>query len=116
MDIKPIKTNRDYKLAIARMGKLWGAKLGTPEGNELDILATLVDKYEEDNFPIASPDPVEAIKYIMEEEGISRMELSEVLGHKSKVSEILSKKRELSKKMIKALHDTFGIPYEVLMG
>ncbi len=96
-------------------GEAWGTKPGTPEGNELDILATLVDKYEEDNFLISSPDPVEAIKYIMKEEGISRMELSEVLGHKSKLSEILSKKRELSKKMIKALHDAFGIPYEVLM-
>ena len=115
MNIKPIKTKRDYTEALKRMEVIWGAKSGTPEGDELDILATLVDNYEQVNFPIETPDPVEAIKYIMEEKGISRKELEQAIGDKSKVSEVLNHKRELSKRMIRALHDTFGIPYEILM-
>ncbi|MDZ4847170.1 MAG: helix-turn-helix domain-containing protein [Chitinophagales bacterium] len=115
MNLKPIKTKRDYNEALQRMEELWGAKSGTPQGNELDILATLIDKYEEEQFPIEAPDAVEALKYLMEEKGIDRKELSKAIGDKSKVSEILSRKRELSKRMIKALHETFGIPYEVLM-
>ena len=115
MNIKPIKTKRDYKEALKRMEILWGAKSGTPEGDELDILATLVDNYEQVNFPIEAPNAVEAIKYIMEEKGISRKELEKAIGDKGKVSEVLNNKRELSKRMIRALHDTFGIPYETLM-
>ncbi len=116
MQIKPIKTKKDYESAIARMEKLWGSKSGTANGDELDILATLVDKYEDDHFPISTPDPVEAIKYLMEEKGMERTDLEVVFGHKSKISEVLNRKRELSKNMIKALHDKFGIPYEILMG
>jgi HTH-type transcriptional regulator/antitoxin HigA len=115
MNIKPIKTKRDYAEALKRMEVIWGAKSGTQEGDELDILATLVDNYEQVNFPIEAPDPVEAIKYIMEEKGISRKELEKAIGDKSKVSEVLNRKRELSKRMIRALHDSFGIPYEILM-
>jgi HTH-type transcriptional regulator/antitoxin HigA len=115
MNIKPIKTRRDYNEALKRMEILWGAKSGTPEGDELDILATLVDNYEQVKFPIEAPDAVEAIKYMMEEKGISRKELEKAIGDKGKVSEVLNNKRELSKRMIRALHDTFGIPYEILM-
>ena len=115
MNIKPIKTKRDYNEAIQRMETLWGAKSGTPNGDELDVLATLVDNYEEVNFPIEAPDPVEAIKYLMEEKGIERKDLEKALGDKSKVSEVLSRKRELSKRMIRSLHQSFGIPYEILM-
>ncbi len=113
--IKPIRTKKDYNDAMARMKKLWGSKTGTPEGDELDVLATLVDKYEEENFPIEAPDAVEAIKYMMEEKGIERKELEKAIGDKSKVSEVLNRKRELSKRMIRALHQSFGIPYELLM-
>ena len=115
MNIKPIKTKRDYSEALKRMEILWGAKSGTSEGDELDILATLVDNYEQVNFPIEAPDAVEAIKYIMEEKGLNRKDLEKVIGDKGKVSEVLNHKRELSKRMIRALHDTFGIPYEILM-
>lgn len=116
MNIRPIRTKKDYTTALKRMEKLWGTKLGTPEGDELDVLASLVDKYEEDHFPIDTPDPIDAIRYIMEEREIDRQQLSEMLGHKSKVSEVLNRKRVLSKSMICALHDRLGIPYEVLMG
>ncbi len=116
MNIKPIRTKKDYELALKRMEKIWGAKTGTPQGDELDILATLVDKYEEEHFPIDSPDPIEALKYLMDEKGIDRKDLVKVIGDKSKVSAILSGNRSLSKRMIKALHEAFGIPYEVLMG
>lgn len=116
MNIKPIRTKKDYENALKRMKVLWGAKSGTPRGDELDVLATLVDKYEEVHFPIESPDPIEALKYLMEEKGIERNELIKVIGDKSKVSAILSGNRALSKRMIKALHEAFGIPYEILMG
>ena len=115
MIIKTIKSTRDYKAALARMEELWGSKSSTPAGDELDILATLVDKYEEENFPIPMPDPIEAIKYVMEERGLERTFLENIFGHKSKVSEVLNRKRELSKKMIKSLHEVLGIPYEILM-
>jgi HTH-type transcriptional regulator/antitoxin HigA len=98
-----------------RLEKLWGAKTGTKEGDELDVLATLVDKYEEVNFPIEAPDAIEAIKYLMDEKGIDRKDLEEAIGDKSKISEVLNRKRELSKRMIRSLHDKFGIPYEILM-
>jgi HTH-type transcriptional regulator/antitoxin HigA len=115
MNIKPIRTKRDYKEAVKRMEALWGAKSGTSEGDELDVLATLVDNYEELHFPIEAPEPIAAIKYMMEEKGIERKDLEKSIGDKGKVSEVLSGKRELSKRMIRSLHDTFGIPYEILM-
>lgn len=115
MNIKPIKNKKNYDDSIRRMEELWGAKSGTPAGDELDILATLIDKYEEENFPIEAPDAIEAIKYLMEEKGIERKDLEKAIGDKSKVSEVLNRNRELSKRMIRALHDTFGIPYEILM-
>ncbi len=115
MNIKPIRTKKDHADALKRMEVLWGAKSGTLEDDELDILATLIDKYEEINFPIEAPDAVEAIKYIMEEKGIERKELEKAIGNKSKISEVLNRKRELSKRMIKSLHDLYDIPYEILM-
>jgi HTH-type transcriptional regulator/antitoxin HigA len=115
MNIKPIKSKKNYSDAIHRMEELWGAKSGTPAGDELDILATLIDKYEEEKFPIEAPDAIEALKYLMEEKGIERKDLEKAIGDKSKVSEVLNRNRELSKRMIRALHDTFGIPYEILM-
>jgi len=115
MNIKPIRTKKDYNDALARMEKIWGAKNGTREGDELDILATLIDKYEEAHYPIEAPDAVDALKYLMKEKGIERKELEKAIGDKSKVSEVLNRKRELSKRMIRTLHELFGIPYEILM-
>ena len=115
MNIKPIRTKKDHADALKRIEKLWGAKLGTPAGDELDILATLIDKYEELYFPIEAPDAIDAIKYIIEEKGIERKELEKAIGNKSKISEVLNRKRELSKRMIRSLHDMYDIPYEILM-
>jgi HTH-type transcriptional regulator/antitoxin HigA len=115
MRIKPILTEKDYQAALKRVEKLWSAKLGTPDGDELDVLCTLIERYEDKYFPIEAPDPVEAIKYMMEEKGLERKDLIRIIGNKSRVSDLLNKKRELSKKMIKALHKHLGIPYEILM-
>ncbi|MFI5135560.1 MAG: type II toxin-antitoxin system HigA family antitoxin [Chitinophagales bacterium] len=116
MNIKPIRTKKDYNAALQRMEELWGAPLGTPKGDELDVLATLVDRYEEEHFPIEIKDPVLALKHIMDEKGIERKDLVPALGDKSKVSEVLNRKRKLSTTMIQKLHRRFKIPYEVLLG
>jgi HTH-type transcriptional regulator / antitoxin HigA len=116
MYIKPIRTKKDYSAALKRMEELWGSLLGTPKGDELDVLATLVDRYEEEHFPIEIRDPVAALLHVMEEKGIERKDLTHVLGDKSKVSEVLNRKRKLSTTMIQKLHRRFKIPYEVLLG
>lgn len=118
MKIKPIKTERDYKAALKRIDELIAIdpKEGSSEFDELDIVSTLVEAYENIHHPIEAPDPVEAIKYIMEEKGLSQKDLVKYFGgNKSLVSAVLSRKRELSKRIIKALHDGLGIPYEILM-
>ena len=116
MNIRPVKTKRDYQAALKRMEQLWGSPLGTPKGDELDVLATLVDRYEEEHFPIDIRDPVAALLYIMEEKGIERKDLRSAIGDKSKVSQVLNRKRKLSTTMIKKLHRQYKIPYEVLLG
>ncbi len=116
MNIKPIRTKKDYNAALLRLEKVWGAKLGTPDGDELDVLATLIDRYEEEHFPVELTDPVAALLHVMEEKGIERKALTNALGDKSKVSEVLNRKRKLSITMIQKLHRQFKIPYEVLMG
>jgi HTH-type transcriptional regulator/antitoxin HigA len=115
MKIKPILTEKDYQVALKRVEKIWGSKLGTAEGDEPDVLCTLIEKYEDKYYPIEAPDPVEAIKYIMEEKGLERKDLIKIIGNKSRVSDLLNRKRELSKNMIKALHEHLGISYEILM-
>jgi HTH-type transcriptional regulator / antitoxin HigA len=114
--ITPIKTEDDYNDALARVEELMDAAPDSEEGAELDVLATLVAAYEAKNFPIDSPDPVEAIKFRMEQKGITRKELEPVLGSRSKVSEALNRKRPLTIKQIKRLHRDLDIPYENLMG
>lgn len=115
MNIRPIKTEVDYQQAMTRLEELWGAKSGTLEGDELDILATLIDKYEEEHYPIEAPDAIEALKYLMDEKNVTRKDLELAIGDRSKVSQVLNRKRELSKRMIRSLHNQFGIPYELLM-
>lgn len=115
MNVKPITTEKDYQEALERLEFIFDAKKGTPEGNELEILSILIDKYENENFPIGMPDPIEAIKFRMEQMGISNKELAEILGYKSRVSEILTKKRKLSLAMIRKLHTYLSIPTEVLI-
>lgn len=116
MNIKPIKSERDYELALERIDELIEARPGTPEGDELDILATIVSAYEDKHFPIDPPDPVEAILFRMEQMGLGRKDLEPLLGGRSKVSEVLNRKRGLSIRMIRALHAKMNIPLENLIG
>jgi HTH-type transcriptional regulator/antitoxin HigA len=115
MTIKPIKTEKDYQDALKRLDILFDAKKGTSEGDELEILSILIDKYENEKFPIGFPDPIEAIKFRMEQMGYNQNDLAKVVGLKSRASEILNKKRKLTLEMIRQLHDILKIPTEVLI-
>lgn len=115
--IKPIRTKTDYKAALERIEELIASdpKKGTDEFDELDVIGTLVSAYEDINYPITAPDPVEAVKYVMEEEGLKPKDLVVYFGSKGNVSEFLNHKRSLSIRTIKALHDKLKLPYEVLL-
>ena len=115
MTIKPIRTNAQYKVARIRIEQLWGAKPGTPAGEELDVLITLVDAYETDHHAIAPPRPIDAILFRMEQLGWTRAEFAKLLGSQSRASEILSRKRPLSVNMIKTIHRKMGVPAESLL-
>jgi HTH-type transcriptional regulator / antitoxin HigA len=114
VDIKPIKTQTDYKKALLDIEALWDSKRETHDGDKLDILVTLVEKYEEKMFKIDSPDPIEAIKFAMEQKNMSRLELEKIFGSKSRVSEVLNKHRKLNLRMMRGLHNVLKIPYEIL--
>ena len=115
MNIHPIKTEIDYENALERLEKIFDAKQGTKEGDELEILSILIEKYEDKNFPIDLPDPIEAIKFRMEQLGLKQNDLTEVIGFKSRVSEILNKKRKLTLEMIRKLNKYLSIPTNVLI-
>ncbi|MEX0813477.1 MAG: helix-turn-helix domain-containing protein [Chitinophagales bacterium] len=115
MDIKPIKTEQDYNESIKRIEELWGAKTDTPEGDELDLLITLGEAYEMKHYPIAPPDPVDAIKFRMEQMGMSKADMVKYLGSQSRVSEILNRKRNLTLRMVKILYKELRIPAEILL-
>src|SRR4030042_4738645 len=103
MEIRPIKTEQDYNFTIHRIEELWGAKKDTPGGDELDLLVTLVESYEMKHFPIAPPDPVDAIKFRMQQMGMTHSDMVKYLGSQSRVSEVLNRKRKLTLKMVKTL-------------
>jgi HTH-type transcriptional regulator/antitoxin HigA len=113
--LKPIRTEADYENALSEVERLWGAKSGTPKGDRLDILATLIDAYETEHYPMDPPDPVEAIKFRMEQQGLSRKDLEPIIGTRTRVAEILNRKRSLSIGMIRRLHDRLGISADVLI-
>ena len=113
--LKPIKTRSDYEAAVAEMTRLWGAKSGTPDGDRLDILATLVGTYEAQHFPMDPPDPIEAIKFRMEQQGLTRKDLEDILGTRTRVAEVLNRRRGLSINMIRRLHEKLGISADVLI-
>lgn len=115
MTIKPIKTPQDYEAMLERINTLMNAEAGTPDGDILDVLVTLVEAYEAKHFPITTPDPVEAIIFVMEQRGLSRKDIEAFIGKKGRVSEILSHKRSLTLPMIRKLHHGLGIPAEVLI-
>jgi len=115
MDIKVIKNEEDYKQALEEIDLLMNAETGSMEENRLEVLSILVEKYEEDKFPIDLPDPISAIKFRMEQQGLKQKDLVPFIGSQPKVSAVLNGTRELSKEMIRKLHDGLGIPLEVLM-
>lgn len=115
MNIKPIKTKKDYENALKRIDTLFNAKPNTPDGDLLDILVTLVEAYEQKHFAIAPPDPIEAIKFRMDQLGMKQSDIAKVIGGKNRASEILNKKRELTAKMMRDLHKKLNIPAESLL-
>ena len=117
MDIQPIRTESDYKAALRQISILMESDPapGTPEGDRLDILATLVQAYEARHFPIGAPDPVEAIKFRMEQSGLTVKDLEPIIGRSNRVYEVLNRKRPLTLVMIRRLHRSLGIPAEVLI-
>lgn len=114
-DVKPIRTEQDYEDALAEIGKLWGAASGTPAGDKLDVIATLVDAYESQRYPMDPPDPIEAIKFRMDQQGLKRKDLESLIGTRGRIAEVLDGKRSLSIAMIRRLHAEFGIPAEILI-
>jgi HTH-type transcriptional regulator/antitoxin HigA len=115
MNIRPIKTEADYEATLQEIEHLFDAAPNTPEGDRLEILVTLVEAYESQHYPVALPDPIEAIKYWMESRGLSRRDLEPYIGTRARVSEILNRKRQLSLNMIRKLEAGLGIPAEVLI-
>jgi HTH-type transcriptional regulator/antitoxin HigA len=115
MEIKPIRTELDYERMLREVEGLMDAKPGTAEEDRLDVLATLVEAYEERHFPIDPPDPIEAIRFRLEQQGLDPSALVGVIGGRSRVHEVMHRKRALSLEMIRRLHERFGIPAEVLI-
>ncbi len=113
--IKPIHNENDYKIALARVESLWGTKEDTPEGDELDVLLVLVEAYESKNYPMPPSDPVDAIFFLMDQMHLNRKDLEPFLGPKSRVSEVLNRKRSLTLNQIVNLHKGLHIPYESLI-
>lgn len=116
MNLKPIRNETDLQNAFARMEELWGAQPGTARADELEVLAILIEKYEDQYYPIGPSDPIEAIKFRMDQRGLSMRDLEPFIGSSGRVSEVLNAKRSLSLAMIKRLHVGMNIPYETLLG
>jgi HTH-type transcriptional regulator/antitoxin HigA len=116
MPIKPIRTKADYNSALRNISKLLDAKPKSAQADELEVLTVLVEDYERKHFPIEPPDPVEAIKFRMEQMDLSRKDLEACIGSRARVSEVLNYKRDLTINMIRALHNKLGIPVEALIG
>jgi HTH-type transcriptional regulator/antitoxin HigA len=115
MEIKPIKTKKDYEAALKEIDRLFAAAPGTREGDRLEVLATLVETYEEKHHRIPPPNPIDAIRYYMESRGLSRSDMEPYIGSRARVSEVLNRKRALTMEMIRNLHKGLGIPAEVLI-
>ena len=115
MEIKVIKTEQDYNQALKRLEIIFHAEIDSPEGDEAEVLSILIEKYEEKHYPIAMPDPIEAIKFKMEQMGMKQKDLAEIVGFTSRVSEILNRKRKLTLSMIRKLNTALHIPTEVLV-
>jgi HTH-type transcriptional regulator / antitoxin HigA len=115
VEVKPIRSKADHEAALEEVARLWGAKAGTRKGDRLDVLATLIDAYEAEHYPMDPPDPIEAIKFRMEQQGLTRRDLEDIIGTRTRIAEVLNRKRALSIGMIRRLHRRLGISAEVLI-
>ena len=115
MDIAPIKTRRDYRNALKRIEGLMNAKRGSAEGDRLDVLVTLVEAWERQHYPLGFPDPIEAIKYHMDQNGLQPRDLIPFIGSRNRVHEVLNRRRSLTLNMIRRLHEGLGIPADSLI-
>ena len=114
-EVRPIRSKRDHEAALKEVERLWGAKAGTREGDRLDVLATLIDAYEAEHYPMDPPDPIEAIEFRMEQQELTRRDLEEIIGTSTRIAEIMNRKRGLSIAMIRRLHERLGISADVLI-
>jgi HTH-type transcriptional regulator/antitoxin HigA len=114
--IRPVRNEEEHEAAILRIEELMGAEYGSPEGDELDALTTLVVAYEEKHFPIAPPDPISYIEYRLDQQGLTRKDLEPMIGSRARVSEVMTGKRQLTLPMIRRLRDGLGIPADILIG
>lgn len=115
MEIKVIKSEKEYTQALQRLEIIFDAPADSPEGDEADLLGILIEKYEDEYYPIDAPNPIEAIKFRMEQLNLNNEDLAKIIGYKSRVSEIFNRKRKLSLNMIRNLHEKLKIPYESLI-
>jgi HTH-type transcriptional regulator / antitoxin HigA len=114
-ELRPIRSEADYDEALAEVERLWGAKCGTTNGDRFDVLVTLIEAYEDKHYPMGHSDPIEAIKARMEQQGLTRKDLEPMIGTRTRVAEVLNRKRNLSIGMIRRLHAKLGISAEVLI-
>src|SRR6202023_3923907 len=114
-EVKPIRSKRDHESALKEVERLWGAKAGARDGDRLDVLATLIDVYEAKHFPMDPPDPIDAIKFRMEQQGLTRRDLEGIIGTRTRIAEVLNRKRGLSMGVIRRLHERLGISAEGLI-
>ncbi|WP_306120952.1 MULTISPECIES: helix-turn-helix domain-containing protein [unclassified Roseitalea] len=114
-ELRPIRSEADYETALEEVERLWGAKSDTPEGDRLDVIVTLIEVYEAKRYPMDPPDPVEAIRFRMEQQGLTRKDLEPMIGPRNRVADVLNRKRGLSIDMIRQLHEQLGISAEVLI-
>jgi HTH-type transcriptional regulator/antitoxin HigA len=115
MNYKLIKTEEDYNIVMERIEKIMDAEPGTPDGDELELLSLLVEKYEEDNFPLPEPDPIDVIQYYIEQRGLKAKDLVDIIGDKTTVSKIMNKERKLNLGMVRRIHNHTNIPYSLLL-
>lgn len=114
-DVRPIRNDRDHSAAIGEIERLWGTDPGTPDGDRLDVLATLVDAYEAANHPLDPPDPLDAIVFRLEQQGLTRRDLEPLIGGPARVDEVMARRRDLSIGMIRRLHESLGISADLLI-
>lgn len=114
MEIRPIRTKADHRWALKEVERLWDANPGTPDGDRVDVLVTLIEAYEEKHFPIAAPDPIAAIEFMLVQKGMTRRDLEPAIGSRGRVSEIMTRKRPLTLPMVRALSGLLDIPTEIL--